>query len=77
MERMDYETPGLGTQSKCSLRFHQVTLLLVVLENKETKSNTIWKGRFGFQEQSTPKSSPRKHMESVLDVLYMDGKIRG
>jgi hypothetical protein len=22
MERMDYETPGLGTKSKCSLSFH-------------------------------------------------------
>jgi hypothetical protein len=30
MERMDYETPGLGTKSKCSLRFHQVTMLLLV-----------------------------------------------
>jgi hypothetical protein len=30
MERMDYETPGLGTKSKCSLHFHQVTTLLVV-----------------------------------------------
>jgi hypothetical protein len=30
MERMDYETPGLGTKSKCSLHFHQVTMLLVV-----------------------------------------------
>jgi hypothetical protein len=24
MERMDYETPGLGTKYKCSLHFHQV-----------------------------------------------------
>jgi hypothetical protein len=24
MERMDYETPGLGTEYNCSLRFHQV-----------------------------------------------------
>jgi hypothetical protein len=30
MERMDYETSGLGTKSKCSLCFHQVTTLLVV-----------------------------------------------
>jgi hypothetical protein len=30
MERMDYETPGLGTKSKCFLCFHQVTTLLVV-----------------------------------------------
>jgi hypothetical protein len=33
--------------------------------------------QFGFQEQSAPKSSPRSHTNSVLDVLYMDGKIRG
>jgi hypothetical protein len=32
--------------------------------------------QFGFQEQSTPKSSPRSHTNSVFDVLYMDGKIR-
>jgi hypothetical protein len=57
MERMDYETPGLGTKYKCSLRFHQVTTLL--------------------DAQSAPKSSPRSHMDSALDVLYMDGKIRG
>jgi hypothetical protein len=30
MERIDYETPGLGTNTKCSLRFHQVTTLLVL-----------------------------------------------
>jgi hypothetical protein len=30
IEMMDYETPGLGTKSMCSLRFHQVTMLLVV-----------------------------------------------
>jgi hypothetical protein len=30
MEMMDYETSGLGTKSKCSLRFYQVTTLLVV-----------------------------------------------
>jgi hypothetical protein len=33
--------------------------------------------QFGFQEQSAPKSSPRSHTNSILDVLYMDGKIRG
>jgi hypothetical protein len=33
--------------------------------------------QFGFQEQSTPKSSPRSHTKSVLDVHYMDGKLRG
>jgi hypothetical protein len=32
---------------------------------------------FGFQEQSAPKSSPRSHTNSVLDVLYKDGKIKG
>jgi hypothetical protein len=30
MERIDYEIPGLGTNSKCSLRFNQVTTLLVL-----------------------------------------------
>jgi hypothetical protein len=30
MERMDYETPGLGSKSNSSLHFHQVTTLLVV-----------------------------------------------
>jgi hypothetical protein len=30
MKRMDYETPGLGAKSMCSLCFHQVTTLLVV-----------------------------------------------
>ena len=29
----------------------------------------------GVQEQHAPKSTPRPHMESVLDALYMDGKI--
>jgi hypothetical protein len=33
--------------------------------------------QFRFQEQSAPKLSPRSHTNSVLDVLYMDGKIRG
>jgi hypothetical protein len=33
--------------------------------------------QFGFHEQSAPKSSPRSLTNSVLDVLYMDGKIRG
>jgi hypothetical protein len=33
--------------------------------------------QFGFQEQSSPKTSPRSHTDSVWDVLYMDGKIRG
>jgi hypothetical protein len=33
--------------------------------------------QFGFQEPSAPKSSPRSHTNFVLDVLYMDGKIRG
>jgi hypothetical protein len=33
--------------------------------------------QFGFQEQSTRKSSLRSHINSVLDVLYMDGNIRG
>jgi hypothetical protein len=33
--------------------------------------------QFGFQEQSAPKLSPRSHTNSVLDVLYIDGKIRG
>jgi hypothetical protein len=33
--------------------------------------------QFGFQEQSAPKLSPRSHTNSVLDVLYVDGKIRG
>jgi hypothetical protein len=33
--------------------------------------------QFGFQEQSALKSSPRSHTNSVLDVLYMDGKLRG
>jgi hypothetical protein len=32
---------------------------------------------FMNQEQSAPKSLPRSHMDSVLDILYMDGKIRG
>jgi hypothetical protein len=32
--------------------------------------------KFGFQEQSAPKSSPRSHTNSAFDVLYMDGKIR-
>ena len=30
---------------------------------------------FGFQEQPAPKSTPMLHTESVLDALYMDGKI--
>ena len=30
---------------------------------------------FGVQEQPTLKSTPRPHMESVWDALYMDGKI--
>jgi hypothetical protein len=30
METMDHETPGLGTEYKCSVRFHHVTTLLVV-----------------------------------------------
>jgi hypothetical protein len=30
MERMDYETLGLGMKSMCSLRFHRVPSLLVV-----------------------------------------------
>ena len=29
----------------------------------------------GVQEQSAPKLMPRPHTESVLDALYMDGKI--
>jgi hypothetical protein len=29
----------------------------------------------GVQEQPTPKITPRSHTESVLGVLYMDGKI--
>ena len=29
----------------------------------------------GVQEQPAPKSTPRPHTESVLDALYMDGKI--
>ena len=29
----------------------------------------------GVQEQPTPKMMPRSHTESVLNVLYMDGKI--
>jgi hypothetical protein len=29
------------------------------------------------QEMSAPKSLPRSHTRVVLDVLYMDGKIRG
>ena len=29
----------------------------------------------GVQEQPAPKMTPRSHTESVLDVLYMDGKI--
>jgi len=29
----------------------------------------------GVQEQHTPKMMPRPHTESILDVLYMDGKI--
>jgi hypothetical protein len=33
--------------------------------------------QFGFQEQSALKSAPRSHTNSVLDILYMDGKIRG
>jgi hypothetical protein len=33
--------------------------------------------QFGFQEQSAPKSSPRSHTNSVWNVLYMDGNIRG
>jgi hypothetical protein len=33
--------------------------------------------QFGFQEQSTLKSWPRSHTNSILDILYMDGKIRG
>jgi hypothetical protein len=33
--------------------------------------------QFGFQEQFTPESSPRSHTNSILDVLYMDGKLRG
>jgi hypothetical protein len=30
MKWMDYETFGLGIKYKCSLRFHQFTMLLVV-----------------------------------------------
>ena len=30
---------------------------------------------FGVQEQPAPKSTPMLHTESVLDSLYMDGKI--
>jgi hypothetical protein len=30
-----------------------------------------------FLGTAAPISSPRSHMDSVLDVLYMDGKIRG
>jgi hypothetical protein len=41
MERINYETFELGTKSKCSLRFHQVTMLLVVQQNKKTNSNMI------------------------------------
>jgi hypothetical protein len=33
--------------------------------------------QFGFQEQSAPKLSPRSHTNSFLDIIYMDGKIRG
>jgi hypothetical protein len=33
--------------------------------------------QFGFQEQSAPKSSPRSHTNSVLEILYMEGKLRG
>jgi hypothetical protein len=33
--------------------------------------------QFGFEEQSAPKLSPRSHTNSVLNILYMDGKIRG
>ena len=29
----------------------------------------------GVQEQPAPKSTPRPHTESILDALYMDGKI--
>jgi len=29
----------------------------------------------GVQEQRAVKTTPGPHMESVLDVLYMDGKI--
>ena len=29
----------------------------------------------GVQKQPAPKLMPRPHMESVLDALYMDGKI--
>jgi hypothetical protein len=40
--------------------------------------NTNWAEiQFGFQEQSAPKPSPRSHTNSILDNLYMDGKIRG
>jgi hypothetical protein len=42
----------------------------------ESQSKSSW-NPIGFQEQSAPKSSPRSHTNSVLDVLYMDGKIRG
>ena len=31
--------------------------------------------KFGVLEQPAPKMTPRSHMESISDVLYMDGKI--
>jgi len=36
--------------------------------------NQVWV-HLGVQEQPAQKSMPRSHTESVLDVLYMDGKI--
>ena len=41
------------------------------MEAKETHVRV----HLGVQEQPAPKSTPRPHMESVMDALYMDGKI--
>ena len=41
------------------------------MEAKETHVRV----HLGVQEQPAPKFTPRPHMESVMDALYMDGKI--
>ena len=55
-----------------SRRRHEVDSVRVSkVEAKETHVRV----HLGVQEQPAPKSTPRPHMESVMDDLYIDGKI--
>ena len=63
-----------GVQQGCPR--HEGGPRLIRFESPRWRSKeTQVRVHLGVQEQPTPKSTPRPHTESVLDALYMDGKI--